>query len=172
MKKQTKFNSVGAYLRKLRKSCKLTIKEAAENAKISSSFLSQIETGVRGTPRHQVLMDLSYAYQVNLQDFIEIKEQNFFESKKEHDKYLHLVFNPPYDERLSVKNIEEFYGNIGNTLKHGYPGSQAWMITSNMDALKCVGLRPSQKIKLFNGKLEAKLVKYEMYSGSKKASKQ
>ncbi|HAT64317.1 MAG TPA: RNA methyltransferase [Flavobacteriaceae bacterium] len=108
----------------------------------------------------------------NLQDFIEIKEQNFFESKKEHDKYLHLVFNPPYDERLSVKNIEEFYGNIGNTLKHGYPGSQAWMITSNMDALKCVGLRPSQKIKLFNGKLEAKLVKYEMYSGSKKASKQ
>ena len=58
----------------------------------------------------------------NLQDFIEIKEQNFFESKKEHDKYLHLVFNPPYDERLSVKNIEEFYGNIGNTLKHGYPG--------------------------------------------------
>ena len=108
----------------------------------------------------------------NLQDFIEIKEQNFFESKKEHDKYLHLVFNPPYDERLSEKNIEEFYGNIGNTLKHGYPGSQAWMITSNMDALKCVGLRPSQKIKLFNGKLEAKLVKYEMYSGSKKASKQ
>ncbi len=108
----------------------------------------------------------------NLQEFIEIKEQNFFESKKEHDKYLHLAFNPPYDERLSVKNIEEFYGNIGNTLKHGYPGSQAWMITSNMDALKCVGLRPSQKIKLFNGKLEAKLVKYEMYSGSRKASKQ
>jgi putative N6-adenine-specific DNA methylase len=108
----------------------------------------------------------------NLQEFIEIKEQNFFESKKEHDKYLHLVFNPPYDERLSVKNIEEFYGNIGNTLKRGYPGSQAWMITSNMDALKCVGLRPSQKLKLYNGKLEAKLVKYEMYSGSKKASKQ
>lgn len=108
----------------------------------------------------------------NLQDFIEIKKQNFFESQKENEDYLYLVFNPPYDERLSVKNIAEFYGNIGNTLKHGYPGSQAWMITSNMEALKNVGLRPSQKIKLFNGKLEAKLVKYEMYSGSKKASKQ
>ncbi|MCB0457695.1 MAG: class I SAM-dependent RNA methyltransferase [Flavobacteriaceae bacterium] len=108
----------------------------------------------------------------NLQDFIEIKKQNFFESQKENEDYLFLVFNPPYDERLSVKNISEFYGNIGNTLKHGYPGSQAWMITSNMEALKHVGLRPSQKIKLFNGKLEAKLVKYEMYAGSKKASKQ
>lgn len=108
----------------------------------------------------------------NLQDFIEIRKQDFFESKKEHDNYLYLVFNPPYDERLSVKNIETFYGNIGNTLKHGYPGSQAWMITSNMEALKNVGLRPSQKVKLFNGKLEAKLVKYEMYSGSKKGSKQ
>jgi len=71
LKKQTEINSVGVYLRKLRKSCKLTIKEAAENAKISSSFLSQIETGVRGTPRHQVLMDLSYAYGVNLQEFLE-----------------------------------------------------------------------------------------------------
>ena len=40
-------------------------------AKISSSFLSQIETGVRGTPRHQVVMDLSYAYQVNLQEFLD-----------------------------------------------------------------------------------------------------
>jgi putative N6-adenine-specific DNA methylase len=41
-----------------------------------------------------------------------------------------------------------------------------------MEALKYVGLRPSKKIKLFNGKLEAKLVRYEMYEGSRKASKQ
>lgn len=108
----------------------------------------------------------------NLQDFIEVKNQDFFVSKKEQDKYLYLVFNPPYDERLSIKNIEDFYGKIGSTLKHGYPGSQAWMITSNFEALKSVGLRPSQRIKLYNGKLEAKLVKYEMYSGSKKAKKQ
>jgi putative N6-adenine-specific DNA methylase len=46
------------------------------------------------------------------------------------------------------------------------------MITSNMEALKSVGLRPSRKIKLFNGKLESKLVRYDLYEGSKKASKQ
>ncbi|MGO3183768.1 MAG: THUMP domain-containing class I SAM-dependent RNA methyltransferase [Aequorivita sp.] len=108
----------------------------------------------------------------NLQEFIEIKEQDFFQSEKENDKPLYMVFNPPYDERISVNDVEEFYSSIGNTLKRNYPGTQAWMITSNMEALKFVGLRPSRKIKLFNGKLEAKLVRYEMYEGSRKASKQ
>lgn len=108
----------------------------------------------------------------NLQDFIEIRQQDFFKSEKETSKALFLIFNPPYDERLSIRDVESFYGSIGNTLKRGYPGTQAWMITSNMEALKFVGLRPSKKFKLFNGKLEAKLVRYEMYEGTRKASKQ
>jgi putative N6-adenine-specific DNA methylase len=108
----------------------------------------------------------------NLQEFIEVKKQDFFESEKEGDKSLYIVFNPPYDERISVDDVEKFYGAIGNTLKRSYLGTQAWMITSNMEALKYVGLRPSRKIKLFNGKLESKLVRYEMYEGSRKASKQ
>jgi putative N6-adenine-specific DNA methylase len=53
-------------------------------------------------------------------------------------------------------------------MKQHYPGTNAWFITGNLDALKFVGLRPSRKIKLFNGSLEARLVKYEMYEGSKK----
>lgn len=108
----------------------------------------------------------------NLQDFIEVKTQDFFESKKESDRYMYILFNPPYDERISIQNVEEFYGNIGNTLKRSYPGTQAWMISSNMEALKFVGLRPSRRIKLYNGKLEGKLVCYNMYEGSKKAKKQ
>ncbi|MBT0608793.1 THUMP domain-containing class I SAM-dependent RNA methyltransferase [Aequorivita echinoideorum] len=108
----------------------------------------------------------------NLQDFIEVKHQDFFESEKMTEKPLYMVFNPPYDERISINDIETFYSSIGNTLKRSYPGTQAWMITSNFEALKYVGLRPSKKIKLFNGKLEAKLVRYEIYEGSRKASKQ
>ena len=108
----------------------------------------------------------------NLQDFIDISVQDFFSSKKETEGPMFLVFNPPYDERLAVRDIEAFYAEIGNTLKRGYPGTQAWMITSNMEALKCVGLRPSKKIKLYNGKLESRFVRYEMYEGSRKASKQ
>ena len=40
-----------------------------------------------------------------------------------------------------------------------------------MEALKKVGLRPSRKIKLFNGSLECRLMKYEMYKGTKKIHK-
>src|SRR5690554_3382961 len=108
----------------------------------------------------------------NLQEFINVEQQDFFNSKKEEDKSMFIAFNPPYDERISIRDVEEFYSKIGDTLKRGYPSTQAWMITSNMEALKFVGLRASKRIKLFNGKLEARLVRYEMYRGSRKASKQ
>lgn len=104
----------------------------------------------------------------NLQDYIEIQQQDFFQSEKLSEDKLHMVFNPPYGERLNI-SMEKLYGNIGDTLKRHYPGTDAWFITSNMEALKHVGLRPSRKIKLFNGKLESKFVKYVMYEGSKKA---
>jgi len=79
-----------------------------------------------------------------------------------------IIMNPPYDERLEENNIEEFYGIIGDTLKKKYSGYSAWLISSNMDAIKKIGLRTSRKKTLFNGKLECKFVKYEMYEGSKK----
>jgi putative N6-adenine-specific DNA methylase len=107
----------------------------------------------------------------NLTDYIQIERKDFFKTEKPLEGPLHMVFNPPYGERLQI-NVPEFYGNIGNALKRGYPGTEAWLITSNMESLKSVGLRPSRKIKVFNGKLESRFVKYEMYEGSKKASKQ
>ena len=104
----------------------------------------------------------------HLEEFISIKHEDFFKTQKAGEDKLHIVFNPPYGERLDIE-MEEFYKNIGDTLKQGYPGTDAWFITSNLDALKHVGLRPSRKIHLVNAKLEARFVKYVMYEGSKKA---
>ena len=103
----------------------------------------------------------------NLEEYVTIEGNNFFDSEKTSEGKLHIVFNPPYDERLDI-HMEEFYKNIGDTLKQSYPGTNAWFITGNLEALKFVGLRPSRKIKLFNAGLEARLVKYEMYEGSKR----
>lgn len=107
------------------------------------------------------------ARNANLDDYIKIGQKNFFETQKETERPLHIVFNPPYGERLDI-DLERFYREIGDTLKQSYPGTQAWFITGNLEALKFVGLKPSRKIKLFNGKLESRLVKYEMYAGSKR----
>jgi len=103
----------------------------------------------------------------NLDDYVTISQANFFETEKETRGPLHMVFNPPYGERLDI-DMERFYREIGDTLKQNYPGTHAWFITANIEALKFVGLKPSRKIKLFNGKLETRFVKYEMYEGSKR----
>ncbi|MBD0822906.1 THUMP domain-containing class I SAM-dependent RNA methyltransferase [Aestuariibaculum marinum] len=102
-----------------------------------------------------------------LDDFITVKHEDFFKTQKGGERKLHMVFNPPYGERLNI-DLQEFYKNIGDTLKQNYPNTDAWFITSNLEALKFVGLRPSRKIQLFNAKLESRLVKYEIYAGSKK----
>lgn len=99
-------------------------------------------------------------------DHIQVEKADFFKSKG--DRPFHMVFNPPYDERLKEKNIEEFYSFIGDTLKKGYSGSTAWLIAGNEDALKRIGLRPSRRISLMNGPIPSKFCKFELYEGSKK----
>ena len=106
----------------------------------------------------------------NLEEFISIDKDNFFFTKKGDDSPLHIVTNPPYGERLEG-DMNELYKNFGDTLKQEYTNTQAWMITSNLEAMKHVGLRPSRKIKLFNGKLESKLLHYNIYPGTKKIHK-
>lgn len=106
-----------------------------------------------------------------LGEFITVRHEDFFKTQKEKERHLHMLFNPPYGERLEIE-MESFYKEIGDTLKQNYPGTEAWLITSNLEALKHVGLRTSRKIKVYNGALEARLVKYDIYEGSKKAKYQ
>lgn len=104
----------------------------------------------------------------SLEDFITIEKQDFFSSEKKIEGKTIILFNPPYGERLEI-DVPKFYGEIGNTLKQSYTDTDAWFITSDfITGLKSVGLRTSRKIKVFNGNLECRFVKYEMYKGSKK----
>ncbi|KAB1153608.1 class I SAM-dependent RNA methyltransferase [Tenacibaculum aiptasiae] len=107
----------------------------------------------------------------NLEEFIGVHHVNFFNSKKEVFGKTTILFNPPYGERLNI-NVEEFYRKIGDTLKHSYSNSTAWLITSDIQALKHVGLRTSKRIPIKNADLDCRFVKYELYEGSKKMKKQ
>lgn len=106
----------------------------------------------------------------NLSEYIKISQEDFFKTQKNDTDKLQMVFNPPYGERLTI-DIPEFYKNIGNTLKKNYPNTEAWIITSSSEAIKNIGLRPSRKIKLFNGKLESTLLNISIYEGTKKVHK-
>ncbi|MFA5329838.1 MAG: THUMP domain-containing protein [Prolixibacteraceae bacterium] len=80
-----------------------------------------------------------------------------------------LLFNPPYGERLTPEDTN-FYGMIGERLKHHYSNATVWII-STPQCLKSIGLRPSRKIPILNGSLECSFRKYELYEGSKKADR-
>ena len=103
----------------------------------------------------------------NLSDFISVSNIDFYNSKKDTKENLHVLINPPYGVRIG-KELDKIYSLIGDTLKQKYHNTNAWIISSNFEAIKRIGLRPSKKIKIYNGKLESKFLKYEIYEGSKK----
>lgn len=79
-----------------------------------------------------------------------------------------IVLNPPYDDRIRLENIDELYRKIGKTLKYGFENHDAWIISSNLEAMKFIGLKPAKKIKLFNGNLECRYNHYELFKGKRK----
>ena len=96
---------------------------------------------------------------------IKITKADFFEEKITSETF--VIFNPPYGERIDF-GINDFYEKIGSTLKHNYEGCTVWLISSDIENLKMIGLKPNKKIKLMNGKLECSFRKFEIYAGSKK----
>jgi putative N6-adenine-specific DNA methylase len=102
-----------------------------------------------------------------LSDIISIS-LNDFSNLKASDNEGVIIMNPPYGQRMGTADNDKLYSMIGSTLKHNFPGYKAWLITSDKNSLKQVGLKPALKTTLFNGSLECVLVKYELYQGSKK----
>lgn len=82
-----------------------------------------------------------------------------------------MIINPPYGERLEEKDIVTLYKGIGDALKKNFKGFEAWIISSNKDALKLIGLKPSKKIDVYNGPLECKFEKFDIFEGSYKDMK-
>ncbi|MFO7370608.1 MAG: THUMP domain-containing protein [Bacteroidales bacterium] len=82
-----------------------------------------------------------------------------------------VIINPPYGERIEQLNLNELYQQIGDRLKKNYPGYNAWIISSNAEAVKHIGLKPTPRIIVYNGQLECRFNRYSLYEGSKKASK-
>ncbi len=97
-----------------------------------------------------------------LRNYIKIQTKDFLNTKFENKNGL-IITNPPYDIRLKSNNINKLYKEIGDTLKHGFKGWTAYIFSGNMGAIKNIGLKTSQRIELFNGKIECRLLKYEIF---------
>ncbi len=98
--------------------------------------------------------------------FIETSVNSFQELKQIEGPGV-MISNPPYGERMG-ENIEEMYTELGDWMKAEMKGFDCWVLSSNTEAMKFIGLRPDRKIKVFNGDLECSFRKFGIYEGSKK----
>jgi putative N6-adenine-specific DNA methylase len=75
-----------------------------------------------------------------------------------------LIFNPPYGKRLGEEEeLKPLYKEIGDVMKKRCKGYTAYLFTGNLELAKSVGLKASRRIVLYNGPIECRLLKYEMY---------
>ncbi len=124
-----------------------------------------------------------YAVQTALKNIKSAGMQNLIEVRQIRLEELHLqgvadapstegalvMINPPYGERLAHdKDIEHLYAEMGKALKFQFTGATAWIISSNEDALRCLSLKPTQKIRLLNGDLDCQFNRYDLFAGEHK----
>ncbi|HPI05256.1 MAG TPA: THUMP domain-containing protein [Saprospiraceae bacterium] len=140
------------------------VKGEADDKIKQSLDIQIIASDIEGRARNSTTLNLLTA---ELEKVVHVEKMAFEKALPPGDVPGTLITNPPYDERLKVEDISAFYKGIGDRFKKCWPGWNAWLISSNRDALKHVGLRPSRRITLFNGALECSFQKFEMYEGKK-----
>lgn len=99
-----------------------------------------------------------------LEDFILLNKRDMRTVKPKRTPAM-LIFNPPYGERLEMEDNNAFYKEIGDALKHNFSQCQAFLISSDLNALKNIGLKTCFKQNIFNGPLECKYYGYNLFSG-------
>lgn len=112
------------------------------------------------------------ALRARVEKYIDFDVKDFFKADAPASSGM-LVTNLPYGERIKTENhqdIQEFYKAFGDTLKQKYAGWQAWVLAAEESPFKFIGLRPSRKISLLNGSVKVKLLKFDLYAGTKKGA--
>ena len=119
---------------------------------------------IRGSDKDEMAVSAArhHCKMANLGRDVTIKKSDFFREQPPLDYGL-IIINPPYDERLSLDDVMDFYKKIGDVLKFNYKGCTAWIISSDVKALKMVGLKPKTKIKMKNGPLDCELRGYDIF---------
>jgi len=80
-----------------------------------------------------------------------------------------VLMNPEYGERLGdTRQLEPLYKRIGDFFKQRCPGYSGYVFTGNLELAKKIGLRTSRRFIFFNGAIECRLLKFDLYAGARK----
>ena len=79
-----------------------------------------------------------------------------------------IFFNPEYGERLGEnEELEGTYKRMGDFMKQKCAGYRGYIFTGNLELAKKVGLKASRRIEFWNGTIDCRLLKYDLYEGSR-----
>lgn len=79
-----------------------------------------------------------------------------------------IMFNPEYGERLGEQTeLEQTYRRMGDFMKQQCAGYRGYLFTGNMELAKKVGLKASRRIEFWNGTIDCRLLKYDLYEGKR-----
>ena len=141
-------------------------KELMEHVAMSLTREKEVKVPIMAMDSDPAAVELTRMQVKNMElsHLISVEELDFEASKGMEG--VTIIRNPPYGERLKPTDIESLYSMIGSTLKHQFPGSDAWLLSASSKALKRVGLKPASKQMLYNGALECSYVNYKTFKGN------
>jgi 23S rRNA G2445 N2-methylase RlmL len=75
-----------------------------------------------------------------------------------------IIVNPPYGTRIGDEdNLRDVYRDLSFTLKHRFKGWNAWILSGNKDLITDLKLKSTRKVFVYNGPIECRFLKYEMF---------
>lgn len=139
-------------------------KKLAKNNPVAPIIASDISTeAIWAAKKNALTAGVDHLIQFHVCDF---NDTPFPE-----DKGL-VVINPEYGERMGeLRKLETTYNQIGDFFKQKCAGYTCYLFTGNPQLGKKVGLKTSRKIPFFNGNIECRLLKYDMYEGTRRQPK-
>jgi len=102
-------------------------------------------------------------------DMIEFGLCDFADTEVPQDNKGVFFINPEYGERLGeIGELEETYGRIGDFMKQKCGGYYGYVFTGNLDLAKKIGLKAKRRMEFYSGKIDCRLLEYELYEGSRR----
>lgn len=108
------------------------------------------------------------AFAAGVRQYITTEVRDFEKSTIPESETGVIMMNPEYGLRLGeIDELELTYKRIGDFLKQQCAGYTAFIFTGNLDLAKKIGLKASRRIEFYNSKIDCRLLKFELYKGSR-----
>ncbi len=83
-----------------------------------------------------------------------------------------IYFNPEYGDRMGEEmELQTTYKRMGDFMKQQCKGYSGYIFTGNLELAKKIGLKPSRRIEFYTGKIDCRLLEYELYAGTRDKDK-